>query len=426
MYVIFFSFTFIFLNKFPTYVKSSILLSRGIYWIDFNEKKFIVSLIFLGMIFLVFNWCLGIKKTISSYLILLLFILGYIPESIIFFSMNLEYKYFILMNIFWFILFLSTGFLKKIIRQDLLTVGTDKQRQSIFITLLTVFSLVVLYIFIRYGNFKFNFTLNLENIYDLRIEARNYNMSKFIDFIRNNAMYIIYPTASLIFLSKKKYGLFFLMIVFQMMLYSIDNQKAAIFLIILSIVGYYLYNEKFFYKISNYFFYLAIFVLFFGNVKVSIFIMKNFFERIIFLPAILNYNYYSFFNNNESIIPFVSLFKKMGIVQNYPYDDGISFIMGDLLFNNRQISANTGSFGNAFSYGIIGLILIPILFGLLFVLLDISTNRISNRILISLIFIQVFVFLNVSIFIIITSYGLILAIVVLSLINNNKYYKELE
>lgn len=424
--IVFFLYSYIFIVIFPTYIKSSVLLSRGVYWLDIIPEKLYLSIFLFIIVFILMNSTFETNKTASSYISLFLFFVGYLPENIIFFSMNLEYSYFIYLHIFWGILFIFLKFFKKLIKKNITIIGTDLQRKQIFIVILVFFMLMVLYVFARYGNFKFNINFNVDEIYELRIDAREYGMGKMIDYIRNNAMYVILPTSALIFLAKKRYLLFFSMVVFQFMLYSIDNQKAAFFLIVLSFVGYVLYRKTFFYSIPNYIILLSLFTIFMKNTNLALFIIKNFYERLLFLPAILGYQYFKFFLTNPPIIPFVSLFKKMGIAINYPYDDGISFIMGDLLFNNRNISANTGSFGSAFSYGMLGLVLIPIFYAILLVLFDLSTSKISIRIFISLILIQVFVILNVSIFIVLTSYGLIFGIIYLSLINENKYFNELE
>ncbi|MHC5229781.1 hypothetical protein ACYSNW_16065 [Enterococcus sp. LJL99] len=419
-------FSLVFLKLFPKYFQQSILLSRGIFFLDVSYSKMIVScIIFLLILIFIFVGFNKGRKSASDYFVLLLFLLGYIPESILFFAMNLSIEYFFSLNLFWLV-FISTLFLtRRWFSNRRLYIGNEKQRYILLVVMIVFFTLTVFYIFGRYGSFNFNFSFNIDEIYELRINARQYNIGKIFDLLRNNAMYIVFPLMILVLFAQKKYGLSFFILLLQAMLYSIDNQKAAFFLVIVSIGIFFFLKNDIFFKFPKYILGLSVFQLLFFNTSLGMFLLRNFFERIVFLPAILGANYFTFFSSNPKIVPFVSFFQKLGMYSHYPYDEGISYMMGELLFFNKNISANTGGFGMAYSYGAVGMILIAVLYAVLISFFDVYTSHLSEKVYMCILLIQVFVILNVSIFVVLSSYGLLLALVLLAMINDNSNLKEL-
>lgn len=418
------SLDFLYVFVLSNYYQKSILLSRGIFIYDFNLSKYLISiLLFYGLsLFLVFKVVDHGEKA-SELFLLGLFLISYTPAISLYGLANLNSFYLVYLHVFWIILIVSVFIFKgrksmNIIKKSRKKLD-DESRYLLWQMIIFLSCLGVFLIAFKYNGLRLKLNFDTDSIYELRISARSYDMNKFVDYFRNNAMYIIFPFLGILVMKKKKIFLFLVVIYFQLLLYSIDNQKAALFILPASVLVYIFYRNKYFFRIP--FLLIGINCLIFIEFisGKSDFLIKSLLERIYYLPSILGNGYFEFFLDSPPVIPFSSIFVKIGFVSEYAYGEGIAYILGLKFFNTSAISANTGIFGSAMSYGILGIVLVPIFYALLFKWFDKVTSNLETRIYISILIIQVYVITNVSIFVVVSSYGFILALFMLSLLNNN-------
>lgn len=409
------------------YSVTSELLSTGVFNLDIDVVKYGLSwLLFLITIVFLDKGILHTKDKASEIIILGLYIMSFIPSISLFGLANLDYQYLLYFMLFWTILlgavyaFCNVKYkhIKLGLKSNLLK--SEKFKYSIWMSIVFIFCFGVILISWRYSGLSLNLTLDNVKIYQLRAQVK---LGTVIDYFRNNAMFIVVPFAAIYCFQKRKWILLAFLVWIQLLLYGIDNQKAALFILPVSILGYVFYKK---YIIS-----LIPKLLILGNIAIYIealigkttFLTSNLLERIYYLPAILSNCYFEYFRYRQPVVPFVTLLEKMGLVTNYPYATGVPYLIAGEYLNNPAISANTGMFGSAYSYGIFGVILIPIAYALLFHLLDKATSHLQIKTFISVLIILVFVITGATIFVVLSVYGFIMALIMLSLVNNNSRFQ---
>ncbi|ASI36431.1 hypothetical protein A0126_12830 [Exiguobacterium sp. N4-1P] len=428
IYIIFFRITldFLYVN---VYYTESILLSRGIFNLEIDVNKLIVSyIIFLVFSYYVVNNIMIMHNKPSEIMFLGLYLMSFTPTVSLFGLANLSYNFISYFLIFWVIFSFAISlmhktFLSNTNKRKILKIN-DYQRYLIWIMTTAVFLIMSLIISIKVNGLNLNFNLNSIDIYNSRSNFKEKQLNVIFEYFRNNAMYVIVPFTGVYAFKKKNFILLSLVVITQLFLYGIDNQKAALFLLPVSILAYKIYKNHMMEKVPLALFLLNILIYLEFTYSKTTFLVGNILERVYYLPAILSSLYYDYFSVNENVIPFSGVFNKLGWIHNNNYGEGVPYILGGIYFKNPEISANTGMFGSAFSYGIQGVVLIPLAYVMLFYLLNVASSGIEINTFISILIIQIFVITGTTIFVVISAYGLILSLFILSLLNNNNKFND--
>ncbi|GEM_PF-5531127 len=411
------------------YYVESYLLSTGlgVFNIDVNIYKYLLS----WVIYIVFLRYLNRKIMItenkaSEILILGLFCMSFTPSISLFGLANLHYEYLFYFLIFWGGLLVSNAIINKEHKKKLVLTKrvsiNDNLKYNLWIFIVVVFSIGVIFISWRVNRLIPNLTLNSESIYLMRSKIKELRLGTFVEYFRNNAMFIVIPFAAIFYYRKKNVFMFIVLVIVQILLFGIDNQKAALFILPASIGAYQFYKKKMVSVVPTGLIILNFIIYFEHLIDKTDFFISNILERIYYLPAILSNCYFEFFTGRPPVIPFVSFFSKIGLVSNYEYSEGVPYMIAAKYFYNPAISANTGMFGSAYSYGLVGVIIIPITYAILFHLLDRVSEKLEIRVIISLLIVQVFVITGATIFVVVSVYGFITMLVLLSLVNGNKKF----
>ncbi|MEK4107353.1 O-antigen polymerase [Paenibacillus sp. FSL R10-2791] len=421
------SLDFLYVTVLNEYHKKSVLLSRGIFHLEINEFKYGLSWIFY-LIFTIFINKSILKTTnkASEILTLGLFVISFVPTISLFGLANLQYEFLLNFIVFWMIFLASVYFFcrnekKRVFKQNFKL--NDKSKYYVWLIIFYVFCLGVFIISYLVNGLRLNLTLDSIKIYELRSLAKSKNLGSIVDYFRNNAMYIIIPFAGIYFWQKKNWFFLSGLIYIQLLLYSIDNQKAALFILPASIIAYVFYKKFIIELVPLLLTILNIFIFIESLFKKSTFLVSTILERMYYLPAILSNCYFEYFKEMPSVVPFVSIFQKIGFVNDYPYTMGVPYIIGGVYFNNSAISANTGMFGSAYSYGILGVLIIPFVYGFLLSLLNKATTGLEVKTYISILIFLIYAITGATIFVVISVYGYILALILLSLVNNNSRFQ---
>ena len=108
----------------------------------------------------------------------------------------------------------------------------------------------------------------------------------------------------------------------------------------------------------------------FVNIYLKAIVPFSLFVRLIFEPAKIKFQYFDFFNNNSKLLYSEGLIGKLfGL--NYPYSQPIGFVIFNYFEPLGRSNSNTGYIAYAFANaGLLGMIVMSILFALILLILD--------------------------------------------------------
>jgi hypothetical protein len=360
--------------------------------------------LFLSMLLL-----LGYKAAPSPswVMVLLLYLISYAPSCVLYEKAGIDFTFFVLVTLYWFLIIL----LQKTVRPLRLAPSPEEyKRGSPFLRHVgnLVVILFAVYVFIQ--KIRFNglyIQLSLDTVYDLRLAARDFNFGPYATYIFTWAS-MIFTLRAISALRSRNLMIFALMCVCQLLLFSIDGAKSVIFAIPVSIIGYYFFKKSYRLIFLSFGFSLLNFL---GGFLVSAFnsfyVLGLFSFRILFVPALINYQFYDFFKKNPPDMLAQSVFRRFGAISNY--DTPIPFLIGREYYDSGMY-ANTGMFGDAFSnFGAWGSALYPFLFVLALKLFDSATKGINLRNIIAIIVIISAAFANGAFFTVLLTSGFLLS-----------------
>ena len=300
-------------------------------------------------------FCLGTvavipyRKDSSSFVsqsMMLLYLMTYVPMTSFWWCKGQTMDFMLANIIFWMLLFGITRLINGI---NLRKYIYPNERMIIFIMILMVF--VILYISGTYANFRIH--LSLDNVYDLRHEARNYNMPLIFRYIWNASDNVI-PLFIIYFLGRR-YKLLPWFLVFVVLLnFSIAGMKSALFKMIICVILYY-WGKR---DIAKY-----LPACFFGLITLTIieFLINEysllsimFVRRGLFMPSLLDELFFDYVNNH-------------GFLFYNPQQTELTFAIGETYFNNEGMRCNNGWFTDAYiNLGWIGIFIYPLFYAFLF------------------------------------------------------------
>lgn len=400
--------------------------NRNAFSFDFHLTKFILSYI-ITILFI--NWLISKiieKDKPHEMIILALFCISFLPSMTLFAFSNLEWLYFIWNTVYWgwFLLLLTVSTKKWSWNCKNVTFGYGKKTlkkrdaESIFLVLIALFVLgSILISFYYYDGFVIKLSFSTEDVYSSRSLARG-AFSTITNYFRNNAMYIAIPLLSILFLVKKRFLLFSSCMMVLLLLFSIDSQKAVLLLTAVSIGAVVIMKKKIAQLIIGGMLGVNVFAIFIYCMTGSTLIVDYLIKRIYFLPAIIGNCWYQYVNNHQNIVFMSSFFTRIGLIKNYAYKElGLPYQIGERYFGNSEISANTGAFAGAYAYGIWGILLIPLIYVVLFKLLDNVTSNLQPRYYMSVIIVMTFMIEGATLPSVLTVYGFFAAVILLYIMN---------
>ncbi len=380
-----------------------------------NTSTYLVSWILLligtGMVRKTY---LNEKKSASFEVILLLFIMSYIPFTSMVGFGALESSFVICNTAYWFFLFLFTVTLNKqkyIIRKQTGFTRTffgDVQLKALAV----LFGVIVLYISGRYTHFRFNF--NLLNVYELRAEASENALPLWLSYVFSwsrtlNSVLLAY------FLRRKKLAWVAACCVIQLLSFGYDGSKTTLFLLALAL-GINLL-PSFDMASANKWLMRGLIIMAIGCALIFA-VTGNFIpisiliRRVFYLPVRIAKDYFTFFTTHQPDFFRQSFLRYFGLMS--PYDKPIPYMIGDLYFNSPDMSANNGLIADAITnLGYAGILVFPLLLAFIFRMLEKSARGLDPRI-----YITVGIYLSVTmtnsfLFTILLTHGLLVTILVL-------------
>lgn len=314
------------------------------------------------------------KENLSSSIVKVLIFISFFPTcTMIAYHSSYELEYIILIFAYWAILLISNLYIPRII----LGKGRLSKTNNVVEIFALVLSFTVLFISWKFTGFRLQ--LDLLEVYEIRAEARGYQTSLLIGYLATFADNLL-PIILVYFLHKRKNKLAILISLVIFINFGIAGTKQVMLLLILALTGFYIFKSL---KISNYFIWGFIGLLLIGFAEFIIF--KTWFVttlstyRVFFIPAKLHYVFYDYFSTHELDYFRQSFFKYF---LESPYKDNIGFLMGYEDIGDFSARANNGLFTDAYyNFGIIGVVIFPIIVVVILKILDGSVFGLSEKFL---------------------------------------------
>ncbi len=315
---------------------------------------------------------ISIYKTpkLSANIIVLLFLVFYVPMTSIMRFIPMDTKFQALFMIYWIILL--TAYI--LIPSFKLSKEAKRNSFALWFVLL-ILSVSVIYVSGRYFGFRIHF--GLMDVYDLRNEERSLNLPIILKYLLPAAANIL-PVLLVYFLFKRKILIAILISFVILLNFSIGGHKDVIFKLVLCFIGYWLYNRNrivlFSWGLSLISFLSLIEFYFTG----TFFIANVAIRRVFYIPALLNYNYYNYFTIHEPDYFRQGIIGWLGI--SSPYKVPIAKIIGYDYSGNIDTNANNGLFSDAYlNFNVLGVLIFPVILIVIFKLFDFCSKGLDPK-----------------------------------------------
>ena len=291
-----------------------------------------------------------------------------------------------------------------------------EERLNLFEVIIVLLGLAMVMISGAYSGFRVSF--DLSDFYEYRFEVRELSMPTILKYILNWARTILPIGLTYALISKRKLLVIFTMVA-QVLCFSFDGKKSALFMFVLAFAVAYLYKPEHMKKIP------AMMCLLCGLVFVEkilrdgdSFVGKHIIRRMMFVPPYLGWAYYDYFSHNELDLLRSSILRWVGFKS--PYEEQIPRLIGRLYYTSSStgaVNANTGLCGDAFSnFGWYSLLVYPLMNVVIFKIIDKYSEGVDERLKIIISLTIAYSFLSGSFFSVLLTNGVLLIILLLMLL----------
>lgn len=369
----------------------------------------VLSWVVLALMIILMNSIISVDTRNNKGAIVLAILLccSGIPTTTIIACFEVSPLFSILISIYWFLIVLlykrkSKFKIKRIYSK---IIGSEVLLYVIFFIL--AFSVIL--VVVRYTGITVTF--DLTEVYTLRTNFKSDNIPSLLQYPFFTSTMVM-PVILVYALSRKKYFMVAFSVSIQLLAFFADGRKSTLFMLVLTVAGYFLirnFNARLI-PIGAF----AIVIL--GCLEKWIFSTSFFINyvvrRLFLLPAYLQYAYYDFFSEHTKDFLRQSILGRVGFES--PYSDSIPRLIGKGYYGGSY--ANNGLFSDAFAnFGVFGVILYPILLVLALKLLDTCSKNLSVNICIGVIFIVAYSFLSTFYFTVMLTHGFIVCCIVVYL-----------
>lgn len=380
---------------------------------ELNISRLIYSyfILLIGMLMIIKIYKYKINLP-SAIMIIMLFMTSFVPNTSLIALKETSYKFMIEYFFYWFII-LEAYILLPSIKIKNINKELSSKTKTIMIF---IFSITVVFISAKYTGF--NITLDLDNVYDLRMEARNFHIPTILRYLLAESRIII-PIFIVQSLKNKKYFIGITLVIIELINFGIDGTKSVLFGLVLAIITFKVkLNKKNIALIPSimtiYALLSSCIMVFFNDIS-----LVSYLRRMIYLPAYLNQVYYKFFSLNQADFFRQSFLRYLGFES--PYKSDIPFIIGEIYSGKLNVSANNGLFSDAYAnMGFLGILVMPIVLVLIMRLFDSCANGVDKNTVAIASLILTFSINGSFLFTVLITHGFLVACLVLYLMPKDK------
>lgn len=376
-----------------------------------NNGAYIFSIIIL-MAFLPLIIQMHHMVTLSRIILLFFAYCTFIPFTtmIAFYPFAISY---IIENIIYWLLLFGTFILMPHIK--VARIKNDSLVNIILCMIILMFFGVVVLISWRYTGFRIS--LDILNVYALRSEASAFDMPTILTYIYS-ASKIANIVLTVFFLSRSKYAPAAFVFLIQILSFSIDGSKTVLLGTVLAVLLYWLYDHKYIARLPWLFSLLGIAGLMEWYLNKTYLVLSLTIRRVMFVPNLLNYNYYDFFSSNSPDYFQQSFLRYFGFDSAY---SGIGHLIAVVYYNSPEASANNGLLSDAYAnMGFVGIFIMPFVLVLMLKILDACAEGLDIRVVVVSGIMIAFTFVSSFFFTIMLTHGLMALCVILYLLPRQK------
>ncbi len=396
----------------------------------FQDHRTMTLLVLSWIVLIVFsslfsNILVNSDERVSSIVVLLLFLISFVPFTTCIYSGILSYGFIVYNILYWCVLLIAQSLNYRYPLKTLSQVGFGNYvfGDKSVITLGICSLIIVLYISGRYTHFRLNF--NLFNVYSLRAEASKYNLPTIVSYMFAWTR-AINPILLAYCLLNQKRLLSIIFFISQMLSFGIDGLKATFFMPFLVIVGVFFYNKVSAEQLKKWIVIAFTCVVLIGFLE-RIIIKNNliytlFTRRIMFLPSYIGNCYFDFFSKNEPDFFKESILRFVGANSRYLEHGGVTLTIGETYYRSG-VNFNNGLSSDAVAnLGIIGCVVMPIVLIIVLRYLDRSAYLLDKRLTIATALYLSVVFLSSFLTTVLITHGVVVLIILLSMVRREKNY----
>ena len=388
------------------------------------------------------------KLSSSLIIVLLIYLISYIPGNLLIAYCGYELQYIFMFNIFWFLMLLLSDFVsrrkhrfyimprseyefykqKQGLSERTILIIDEKQTLPIkwiyvaFILLLSAYALLLSY---RFNGLKI--TISFDDIYDMREEASGF-FGTFDALFINIFSTTVLPISIGFALKKKKILMTIWLFFMTLVMFSIGGNKSYLLVVVASLIVFPIISDDIIKKIPIIMAAgLAVLLVLYklsNEAKLINNAVDIIIRRTMFTPSEIGYSYYQFFQENPSIwLADDALIVRLGWAG--PYNETpLATVVGMAMYGTTGI--NTGLFGNAMGeFGNWGIVIFPVMFAFFAWLIDGCTFNVETKAVFSFFVSYVIILPNISIAGILYTFILpLFGLSVLYKISGQTYFKD--
>lgn len=362
------------------FILKPLYLTSNVYNFDFNFAKYIIGMFWCLILFLFIQHN---ERRPSTFFLQLQYAIAIIPITVIYAFSDENSLYYTAVCIGFAVAEIIILFMHSIKMPEL-------RWGSMFVIISFLAITIIVYgdMVLENGMFSLK-ALNIFNIYDIRAD---FKLNKYVGYMFAWQYIVINPFFIVRAMKQKNIFVVGFFVLLQLIAYFYAAQKTILFIIPLILVIYWFSTSKYF----NSFIFFGLTILISGTaltykvVGLSTELFGLFARRVMLVPANLKFLYYDFFTNNEKI-GFAGTIVGKVLKKEYPYDDTLGFMISKTYFNNPDMSSNTGFLAEGYyRFGLFGIVIILIIFGLLMLLIDSFAEKNDYSIAVSICFFSIF------------------------------------
>lgn len=382
----------------------NLIASKWSYQGFVNESSvegFVTS--FIGAAITIFSFVIIDRKNTPSSIVMNLFNLVFYMPLYVFIAYNEVVRGFFLfcilyqLTLFLFYLHLPVSF------RPLLP------RSKRYFTFIIGFVLIATLFINGYYN-GFQIKIDLTDVYENRLEAREASIPSILRYIKA-AAYFVGIVALMYALKVRNWGLVTFVVVIQLMSFAFGASKTQFFSIFVCFIAFFFYTDKL--RLWAPVSLLGLIII--SILEFTVFSTSNvsdvFTRRTLFMPAQISHMIYDFFETpgREFLYLRDSIFRFLGFDDPYEAQDGFQRYIGYLKSGNRNENANTGLLGNDYAqFGWWSLLIFPFLRVYLLRMYDYCARGVDNRIIVTLSIFITFTYISGAFFMVLVTKAILL------------------
>lgn len=292
---------------------------------------------------------LKIQGEVIPKAMLMLFVLRYVPFTSFIACQSQPYDYIGWAGLFWLLIILL---LRYVPTPRILFISKKKYPIN-----LVALALVLTVVWISGYYAHFRITFDVFNVYDLRMESRQFEVPVILNYLWASSAYVL-PLLIVYYINRNQKGVAALLAFVILLNFSINGLKSILFILFLCLIFCFFVKKDITPKLGWWLCGLCVLAFFFDCVSTSdIGFFSNFIiRRIFFAPTLLDTLYYDYVSQHGPV------FFRPGEGESHVF-----LVMGEEYFGKTAMSANNGLFSDAFlNLGPAGCIIYPFVYAFFF------------------------------------------------------------